>query len=136
MLVALVLAVGAAGCARTHATRATAAEWTPAAWAEVDTLELATVAPGEAPYWFRVWLVVLDGQAYVRLGTRAAGRIEASTTKPYLGVRVAGKEFARVEGVPAPDMVARVADAMRAKYRTDVLVRWMAHPLTLRLVPG
>jgi hypothetical protein len=117
------------------AARAAPGDWTPAAWTGESTLELGTQAPGEAPYWFPVWLVVLDGQLYVRLGNRAAGRVEQSTTRPVLGVRVAGKEFPRVKGEPAPDAVDRVAAAMREKYTTDVFVRWMEHPLTLRLVP-
>src|SRR6185503_8772423 len=45
--------------------------WTPAAWKSQDTLELQTTVPEESEYWFPVWLVVLDGQVYVRLGTRA-----------------------------------------------------------------
>lgn len=114
---------------------ARAAEWTPAAWSDVDTLELTTVAPGEAPHTFPVWLVVLDGDVFVRLGSRAAERVETSTTAPLVGVRIAGAEFATVRAEPMPDAAARVAAAMRAKYWTDVFVRWLDHPLTLRLRP-
>ncbi len=112
-----------------------AATWEPSAWSEVDTLELKTDAPDEGPYWFPVWLVVIDGQLYVRLGSRAAERVEESETKPLLGVRIEGEEFERVEGVPAPDMADPVASAMAEKYWSDVLVRFFPHPLTLRLVP-
>jgi hypothetical protein len=114
---------------------AVAADWNPAAYAGSNTIELRTTAPGEGEHWFPVWVVVVDGQVYVRLGTRAASRIEQNTTAPYVGVRILGQEFDRVRGVPAPDYAERVAQAMGAKYWTDVLVRYMSHPLTLRLVP-
>jgi len=112
-----------------------AAEWKPRTYASENTLELRTTAPGEGDHWFPVWLVVLDDQVYVRLGTRAAGRIERNTTKPYVGVRVAREQFERIKGVPAPESVERVARAMADKYWSDVIVRHMDHPLTLRLVP-
>jgi len=112
-----------------------ASDWTPATWAKEDTLELGTTAPGEEIHWFPVWLVVLDDQLYVRLGKRAAGRVENNTTKPYLGLKVGGREFPRVKGVPAPDEAAAVAALMAEKYWWDVLVRHVDHPLTLRLEP-
>jgi hypothetical protein len=112
------------------------ARWDPAAWESEDTVELRTQAPGEDPHWFKVWLVVLDGQLYVRLGDRAAGRVEASETKPILGVRIAGLQFDRVVGEPVPDKADAVAAAMADKYWTDVFVRFVSHPLTLRLTPG
>ncbi len=82
-----------------------------------------------------VWLVVIDGQVYLRLGSRAAGRIERNTTKPIIKVKVAGEQFDRVRGEPAPEMAERVAAAMGEKYTSDIFVRYFSHPLTLRLVP-
>jgi hypothetical protein len=119
----------------TVAVARAATEWTPAAWADESTLALRTAAAGEEAHWSTIWLVVIDGQLYVRLGNRAAHRVEQNSSGMQLGVRVGGGEF-RVTGVPAPDMAARVAAAMRAKYWTDVFVRWMAHPMTLRLEPA
>jgi hypothetical protein len=113
--------------------------WDPdvlAAIAAASTVELQTTAPGEAPHWFPVWVVVVDGQAYVRLGSRAAARVESDTKAPYLAVRAAGREFPRVKGEPVPELAERVAQAMRDKYWMDVLVRHVTHPLTLRLVPA
>src|SRR5437762_12601668 len=110
-----------------------AAEWTPRAYAGANTLELRTTAAGEAAHWFRVWLVVIDDQVYVRLGPRAAGRIEKNQTAPFVGVRIAGEQLERVRGEPAPDYAERVAKAMAAKYWSDVIVRHFSHPLTLRL---
>lgn len=112
-----------------------AADWTPTAWTEERTVDLTTVGPSEGPHTFPVWFVVLDGQLYVRLGSRAAGRIEDSTTKPYVGVTIAGQHFDRVKGDPAPDMAARVGTAMGEKYWSDVLIKYFSHPLTLRLAP-
>ena len=117
------------------AAPARAAEWKPRTYASENRLELRTTAPGEGDHWFPVWVVVLDDQVYVRLGTRAAGRIGRNTTKPYVGVRVAGEQFERIKGVPAPESVERVARAMADKYWSDVIIRHMDHPLTLRLVP-
>jgi hypothetical protein len=127
MVLAFALGVGSGA--------AFAAHWDPAAFAKEDTLKLQTIGPKEGEYWFKVWLVVIDGQVYVRLGTRAAERVEANTTAPYLGVEVAGQRFDRVRGVPAPDFAERVAQAMADKYSSDIFVRFMSHPLTLRLVP-
>ena len=98
------------------AAPAGAAEWKPRAYASESTLDLRTTAPGEGDHWFPVWLVVLDDQVYVRLGTRAAGRIERNTTKPYVGVRIAGQQFDRIKGVAAPESVER----WRGRWRTSI----------------
>jgi hypothetical protein len=79
--------------------------------------------------------VVIDDQVYVRLGTRAADRVNENTTAPMLGVEVAGQRFDRVRAVPAPEYAERVAEAIADKYTSDLFIRWMSHPLTLRLVP-
>ena len=129
-LVAL-LAFATVVCADAPAT-----SWDPARWSAEDTVELRTTAPGEEPHWFKVWLVVLDGQLYVRLGGRAAGRFESNVTKPVIGVRIAGLEFDHVTGTAAPAMVGNVADAMADKYWSDVFVRFVNHPLTLKLAPA
>jgi hypothetical protein len=112
-----------------------AADWTPALWADEDTLELRTTAPEADAHWFPVWLAVLDGAVYVRLGNRAAGRWERNTDRPYVGVRIAGAEFDRVRTEEAPDMAERVAREIAEKYWSDIFIRFFPHPLTLRLVP-
>ena len=113
-----------------------AADWTPAAWKAEDTVDLQTTVPDEGEYWFPVWLVVLDDQLYVRLGTKAADRVEKSKTAPYMGVRIAGQQFDRVKGVPASaEMVTKVAEAMNDKYWSDVFIKYFAHPMTLQLTP-
>ena len=112
-----------------------AVEWTPAALAKESTLKLRTVSAEEGEHWFPVWLVVVDNQIYVRLGSRAAGRVEHNTLAPFLGVEVAGQRFERVRGVPAPEYAEQVAKAMADKYTSDLIVHLFPHPLTLRLVP-
>ncbi len=130
-------AVGAIvmACVAAAGARAEAGGWRPVAFANESTLQLRTSVPAEGEHWFPVWLVVIDDQVYVRLGSRAAWRIQRNSTAPFLGVKVAGQQFDRVRGVPAPELAGRVAEAMAKKYTSDIFVRWFSHPLTLRLVP-
>lgn len=116
-------------------TAACAAEWTPEKWAAEDTLQFRTDCPDEPEHWSYVWVVVLDGSAWVRLGGKAGGRFDCSSTKPFTTIRIAGEEFANVEMVSTPEMADRVAAAMAAKYTSDIFVRYMTHPYTMKLVP-
>jgi hypothetical protein len=111
------------------------AGWEPDAIAKQDTIKLRTIGPREGEHWFPVWVVVLDHEVYVRLGSRATGRVQQNTVAPYLGVEVGGQRFDKVRGIPAPESAQRVAAAMAKKYWSDIIVRHMRHPLTLRLVP-
>ncbi|MFQ5479264.1 MAG: hypothetical protein ACE5E4_11680 [Candidatus Binatia bacterium] len=107
--------------------------WNPDSFADETTLELLTVGSEEGEHWFKVWLVVLNGEVYVRLGSRSVERINANTSSPYLGVRIAGEVFPKVRADPAPEMVERVATAMADKYFSDLWIRHFSHPLTMRL---
>ena len=111
------------------------ADWDPERFAEEGTLELLTVGADQDEHWFPVWLVVLDGEVYIRLGNRAADRIESNTRAPLVSVRIAGEEFASVRAEAVPEMAERVAEAMADKYFIDILIRFFPHPLTMRLVP-
>jgi hypothetical protein len=113
-----------------------ASAWNAEAFVDTDTIELRTVEPGEDPHWFPVWVVVIDDAVYVRLGTRAAKRIETNQTTPFIGVRVGHTEFDRIEFASAPGYAERVAEKMADKYWSDFFVRWASHPLTLRLSPA
>jgi len=117
------------------ATAAAAAEWTPANWAAEETLQFLTDCPDEGEHWSYVWLVVLDGEVWVRLGSKAGGRVDCSKSKPMTSVKIGGQDFANVELVTVPEMTDRVADAMADKYWTDIFVRYMSHPYTMKLVP-
>src|SRR5262249_58401538 len=90
--------------------------WDPATFAGENTLQLKTTAAGEGEHWFPVWLVVVDDDVYVRLGSRAAGRMERNTTAPYVGVRVGGAQFDRVEPVAMPGKAPPAAPAMARRY--------------------
>ena len=70
-----------------------------------------------------MWLVVVDDQVYVRLGDRAADRVQKSKSAPFVGVTVAGKRFEKVRCEPAPDQAPRVAEAIGKKYTSDLLIR-------------
>ncbi|HYC21247.1 MAG TPA: hypothetical protein VEI94_01020 [Candidatus Bathyarchaeia archaeon] len=132
---ALLLAVLAACTSGGAEVVAPATDWKPAAYAQESTIQLRTTAAGEGEHWFPVWLVIVGGDVYVRLGSRAAGRIKANTTNPYIAVRIAGKEFDHVKFDEAPAEAERVAQAMADKYWSDVIVHRLSHPLTLRLRP-
>ena len=114
-LLVIVLLAGRerARCASTRSCRS----WDPAAFRDLDTLEFLTVGPEEGPHWSTVWLVVLDDHVYVRLGSRAADRMQQQhddalrvTCASAAGVR------ARAGRRSEPAMAARVADAMGEKY--------------------
>jgi hypothetical protein len=124
-----------AACGPFAASRGLPVGWNPDVIAKQDTIRLRTIGPREGEHWFPVWVVVLDGEVYVRLGSRATRRVEENTAAPYLGVEIAGQRFDKVRGVPAPELAQRVAAAMAEKYWSDIFVRYMRHPLTLRLVP-
>jgi hypothetical protein len=87
--------------------------WDPPTLAREDTLEFLTVGPDEGEHWSRVWVGAVDDKLYVRLGPRAAARIQRNTTAPFVKVRIAGQEFDNVRGEPAPEMAARVAPRWR-----------------------
>jgi len=133
LLLALLATTGLATIGAGGTARAVDPDWTPERWTDEDTLQLHTV-DADGPYDFPVWLVVLDGQLYVRLGSRATARVEGSTTWPALGVDVGGRHFARVQAESVPAMADAVSAAMADKYWSDVFVRFLPHPLTLRLV--
>jgi len=115
---------------------ASATEWRPGIWVDENVVELRTTGPNEDPHWSPVWVAVLDDQLYVRLGKRAAGRIESNETHPYVDVRIAGHEFTNVLGEPVPELSEQVANELAEKYWGDFFVRLVPHPLTLRLVPA
>jgi len=113
----------------------TFAAWDPARYAGEDTLEFLTVSPDDGEHWSTVWLVVLDDQVYIRLGSRAAARIESNTRAPIVSIRIGKEEFAEVEAISAPEMAEEVAAAMAEKYWTDVFIGYLDHPLTMKLRP-
>ncbi|MGH7822124.1 MAG: hypothetical protein ACREQ9_20365 [Candidatus Binatia bacterium] len=113
----------------------------PAAIADLGTIELLTVGAEEGEHWSTVWFVVIDGTIYVRLGPRAATRIEKNATAPRLEIRVSGKDVHPMRYEKAPETAEQIAAAMAQKYWTDFLgepfrrLGLTAPPLILRLTP-
>ena len=108
--------------------------WDPNAFRDQSTLQIMTIGPEEGEHWSRLWLVVIDGQLYVRLGDRSLGRVQKNTASPYLKVKIGDQEFDKVRLEPTPDMTDKVAAAMADKYWMDILIRHESHPMTARLV--
>jgi hypothetical protein len=115
------------------ASAAVAAEWDPNAFRNAETLDMRTIGPQEGEYWFPVWVVVVDDQVFVRLGSKAAERMRANTTGTEIGVRVNNAQFDKVQTQDMPEYAQRVNDAMAEKYWSDIFVRYFSHPMTLRL---
>jgi hypothetical protein len=61
--------------------------------------------------------------------------MQQNATNPHVAVRIGGREYEHVRADDVPDMAEPVARAMGEKYWTDFLVRYVPHPLTMRLVP-
>ena len=95
--------------------------WAPAELGDRSTLEFLTVGPEEGEHWSTVWFVLIDGDVYLRLGPRAAKRIDANTTAPRLKIRAAGIDARPMRYEKAPDKAAAVGLAMGQKYWSDVL---------------
>jgi len=109
--------------------------WDPAAFRDASTIKIMTTEPDVGEHWSNLWVVVIDGQPYVRLGDRAYGRIQRNTTSPFVKLKVADQEFDKVKVEEMPDMKEKVGAAMADKYWMDMLIRHESHPMVARLVP-
>jgi predicted DNA-binding protein (MmcQ/YjbR family) len=109
--------------------------WDPTLFRDASTIKIMTTEPDAGEHWSNLWVVVVDGQPYVRLGDRSYGRIQKNSTSPYVKLKVADKEFDKVKVEEAPDMKEKVAAAMADKYWMDILIRHESHPMVARLVP-
>jgi hypothetical protein len=109
--------------------------WDPSVFRDASTIKIMTTEPDVGEHWSNLWVVVIDGQPYVRFGDRAYGRVQRNTTSPYVKLKVADQEFDKVKVEETPDMKDKVAAAMADKYWMDVLIRHESHPMVARLVP-
>lgn len=109
-------------------------QWSPGMFRDESVIEVYTVGPDGSGHWSSLWVVVVDGNPYLRLGTRAATRIRENRDAPYIRVRVAGQEFERVKVVEAPEMTDRVMEAFAQKYWLDSLIRPFRREMIARLV--
>jgi hypothetical protein len=103
---------------------------------EEATLEVLTVDQTGHERWSKFWWVTLAGKIYLRLGNHGAERIQGNHTNPFVSVKLGRQRFDDVRVVPAPEMAGQVAAAMAKKYPSDLLIRWLPHPLTVRLERG
>lgn len=131
--IALAAALSVALVAAVHAADVTVPGWDPSAFRDESTIQIMTTEPEIGEHWSNLWVVVIDGQPYVRLGDRAYGRVQKNTTTPYVKVKVAGNEFDKVKLEEMPDMKDKVATAMADKYFMDKLIRYESHPMVARL---
>ena len=129
----LVLSIAFAAAAR--ADDSAVQGWDPATFRDASTIKIMTTEPDAGEHWFNLWVVVIDGQPYVRLGDRSYGRIQKNSTSPYAKLKVADQEFDKVKVEETPDMKDKVAAAMADKYWLDILIRHESHPMVARLVP-
>jgi len=131
-----VLSIGAILAAMLFTTSANAAaNWDLSLFQKESTLQFYTVNASGDEHWSTVWVVVIDGAPYVRLGTASTDRINGNTKAPYVNIKIGGQEFDHVLAQSAPEMRDKVMAAMRDKYWMDFAVRSSNHPLIMRLVP-
>ena len=127
----LSIALATAACADDKAVSG----WDPVVFRDASTIKVMTTEPDVGEHWSNLWVVVIDGRPYVRLGDRAYARIQRNSTSPYVRLKVADQEFDKVKVEEMPDMKEKVAAAMADKYWLDVLIRHESHPMVARLVP-
>jgi hypothetical protein len=127
---AFITFVGAARAAETVAPG-----WDPAAFREASVIQIMTTEPDVGEHWSKLWVVVIDDQPFVRLGSRSYGRVQKNTTSPYVKLKIGDQEFDKVKLEEMPDMRDKVAAAMADKYFMDKLIRYENHPMVARLVP-
>jgi hypothetical protein len=128
-----VLVVALAGV--TGAADTTVPGWDPATFRDASVIQIMTTEPDVGEHWSKLWVVVIDDQPFVRLGSRSYGRVQRNTTSPYIKLKVGDLEFDKVKLVEMPDMKDKVAAAMADKYFMDKLIRYENHPMVARLVP-
>jgi hypothetical protein len=133
---ALVLALVLALMPLARAADTAVPGWDLDQFRQASTIEVMTTEPDVGEHWSKLWVVVIDGQPYVRLGTRSYGRVQRNTTSPYIKLKLEDQEFDQVKLEEMPAMKDQVAAAMAGKYWMDVLIRYESHPMAARLVPA
>src|SRR6266567_3957635 len=108
-LAALSFVLSIAFATAAHADDKALPGWNPAVFRDASTIKIMTTEPEVGEHWSTLWVVVIDGQPYVRLDDRAYGRIQKNSTRPYVKLKVADKEFDKVKVEEMPDMKERSA---------------------------
>ena len=115
-------------------------ESAPPAWnevAEVGTVEVLTVDEDGSTRETTVWLAVVDGQGYLRIGgTRWGGNLSRD---PQLVLRIEEREYAlRTEATEDEALRERITATFREKYGFwDAVIGLIRsdHPMIMRLLP-
>lgn len=126
LLAATLLGAPAAGAERP--------DWN--ALAHVGTIEIVSTEEDGSPRGTMVWLVVDDGEGYVRTGNTHWG--ENVERRPDVLARIEKVEYPlRAERVVDPERVEHLEQAFRQKYGlSDAVVGvFRRHPKLFRLVP-
>jgi hypothetical protein len=130
----LAAALVATGLLGVGAARAAAPDWE--ALRSVGTIEIVSTDDDGTPRGTMVWLVVHDGEGYVRTGnTQWGANVEK---RPEVLARIEKVEYAlRAERVVDPERVAALERAFRDKYGlSDAVVGvFRRGPKVFRLVP-
>jgi len=132
-LLVAALFIASAGGARAAETAVPG--WDPSTFRDESVIQIMTTEPDVGEHWSKLWVVVIDDQPFVRLGSRSYGRVQKNTTSPYVKLKVGDQEFDKVKLEEMPDMKDKVAAAMADKYFMDKLIRYENHPMVARLVP-
>jgi len=132
---AAALAVTALAALAAQAAAAQAPEWP--ALAGIDTVEVATTDADGEPRRTTVWLVVVDGQGYLR--TTATRWGDNLARDPRLELAAGDARYPlRVEFVEDDALRERIVGAFRAKYGwSDAAISWVrgSRPRIMRLLP-
>jgi hypothetical protein len=89
--------------------------------ASIEELEIETQAPGGPAHRTVIWIVVDDGNAFVRSFRGEAGRwFQEATANPAVTLHFDGRRIPAT-AIPAtdPDSIERISAALRTKYAHD-----------------
>jgi hypothetical protein len=110
--------------------------------AGTDEIEIETQAPGGPVHKTTIWVVVDDGDAFIRTYKGPDSRwYREAVANPGVGIHIGGRRIAST-AIPAsdPDSIERVSAGFRRKYGNDPAANAMVAPAnlptTLRLEPA
>ena len=110
--------------------------------AGAEEVDIETQAPGGPAHRTTIWIVVDDGEAFIRTYKGPDSRwYREAVANPAVAIHVNGQRLAST-AIPAsdPDSIERVSAGFRRKYAgdsaTDAMVAGANLPTTLRLEPA